>query len=678
MGEVQLDNGVLAFHQPAALESSGALIYTIDRDFQVTMVHPADDPRAELSKQILGGAAVGTYLLDWPPEPLRSETEVLCQAIFAGKLPRYERELHVSAKGERHSVHLVVTPLHDDSQHIVGAVFNHTNITTQRTLERETWEQHQQLQKLVDDLQRLQEVAAELTADTELSHTLNVIAQALAQALPEAAVALLIRSEDELHPMEVAVPHPLNFQVLTAVLEPIWRELRIDPAREIPLEIHVPFPAANDRPHQALHLCLEPIRGRHGTLLGAWVWSWSKSKQLSATHVHLLGAYAAHTALAIENADVYNREVTARRSIEELEREAANRNSQLLATIAAMCDAVVLCDAAGQIVLIDHEARSLFGEDTLLVGQSLAEAEARLQLPEPFQQLGLDQALQGEMFRGECAAETGKGERTLEICAVPVIVPDNSIQGAVAVIRDVTEERLVARFKDDFVSVAAHELKTPITTLKGYAQLALKRLDKNTELDATRRMLETIDAQAERITRLVGELLDVTRIQSRRLELNLSRFDLVPVVRETLAEFVATYPDRTFQLLGDTTALVDADLLRIDQVLRNVLGNAIKFSPEGSRIDITVHGRPLVEVMISDHGVGVSGAKLPYIFEPWYQAHYGTLYDRGGMGLGLYIAKEIIEQHGGSIKATSQEEEGTTIRFTLPAAPTSEWHADVE
>ena len=233
--------------------------------------------------------------------------------------------------------------------------------------------------------------------------------------------------------------------------------------------------------------------------------------------------------------------------------------------------------------------------------------------------------------------------------------------------RDEIAARAMARLKDDFLSVAAHELKTPLTALKGYTQLALKRMDDRPELRQVRRALETIDKQADRVTELVQKLLDVSYIQSGKLELELGRFDL-----QALIEFVAEdarlmAPAQVIEVAAHEPILVTADQLRLEQVLYNLLDNAIKYSPGAGSIQVIAGvAGDAVRVAVHDQGVGIPADKLRHIFDRWYQAHHGARGDYGGMGLGLYICSQIIERHGGQMWATSTATTGTSVGFVIP------------
>jgi signal transduction histidine kinase len=255
---------------------------------------------------------------------------------------------------------------------------------------------------------------------------------------------------------------------------------------------------------------------------------------------------------------------------------------------------------------------------------------------------------------------------TIEVRAAPVR-DGGEIIGAVSVVRDITEAQAMARLKDDFLAIAAHELKTPITALKGYTQLVLKRTRDLPNLDNVRRALHTIDEQADRISNLVHKLLDVTHIQTGNLELQYTRLDLHNLIARTVERMQVAVPAQRFELLSHAPIIVDVDQQRIEQVLGNLLDNAVKYSGTDAPIVVeTSADDTFASVTVRDQGVGIPVEKLPHIFDQWYQAHYSTHGDYGGMGLGLYISKEIVDQHGGRMWADSSPDGGTTIGFTIP------------
>jgi signal transduction histidine kinase len=233
------------------------------------------------------------------------------------------------------------------------------------------------------------------------------------------------------------------------------------------------------------------------------------------------------------------------------------------------------------------------------------------------------------------------------------------------------EARAAVSIRDEFMSVAAHELKTPMTSLRGYAQLLGREFDKGEVANPARarRAAMTIQVQSDKLARLVGQLLDISRIQSGKLALERKSADLSGLVREVVDAtrtqlrdhaLVARLPRRLFLLL---------DPLRIEQVVTNLIDNAIKYSPEGAQIDVAlINLADSVQLTVRDYGVGVLPEHRAHIFDRFYQAHAGgPLTGMAGMGLGLYISRQIVELHGGTIEAEFPPEGGTKFVVTLPA-----------
>ncbi len=228
------------------------------------------------------------------------------------------------------------------------------------------------------------------------------------------------------------------------------------------------------------------------------------------------------------------------------------------------------------------------------------------------------------------------------------------------------------RQRDEFLTVAAHELKTPVTSLRGHAQLALRRLRRHGRLDFDQvwRAFEAIDRQSERLSRLISQLLDVSRIQAGRLSLDRRVTNLADLVHGAVEAAKLRTSLHTFHVSGPpfVPALVDA--LRLEQVLTNLLDNAIKFSPDGGRIDVglAILGSGAISITVRDRGIGIPPEHLERIFERFYQVHAARHFaGTTGMGLGLYVSQQIAELHGGRLAAEPCVGGGTELALTLPA-----------
>ncbi len=225
------------------------------------------------------------------------------------------------------------------------------------------------------------------------------------------------------------------------------------------------------------------------------------------------------------------------------------------------------------------------------------------------------------------------------------------------------------RLRDEFLSTAAHELKTPITTIKAYSELLQQWLP-NEAGTRQRTALSAINNQCERMTIQIQDLLVFSRIRLGQLEMRNAVFRMNTVVDRAVAQIRALSGGVQIRIMQNDEAYVFADQDRIKQVLVNLLSNAVRFSPALSPIEVSVlcQGRQVV-VAVEDHGLGIPADKQARIFERFYQAH-GQTHDwyRAGMGIGLYLSREIVRRNSGRIWFVSEEGKGSTFYFALPVA----------
>jgi two-component system sensor histidine kinase VicK len=366
---------------------------------------------------------------------------------------------------------------------------------------------------------------------------------------------------------------------------------------------------------------------------------------------------------------------------EQLLAVAARRAAELDAVLDNMVEGVFACDRRGGLTHTNAAGLRLLHLSPA-VGDSRATAELVTSVLRPLHpdgrpfspaELPLVRALAGEVIVEEDEVlENPDSHRPvfLRSSAAPIRDASGGIAGAVAVARDVTEVVEFDRLKDEFIRVAAHELKTPVAILKGYA-LTLMRSDQ-TLSSRSRRRLEAIDRGAERINRIVEDLVDVSQAFLDRLHLSPAPVDLDELVRETVASVRASELHRVAVRREDTGPLtVRADAGRTRQALGNLLNNAIKYSPAGGTIEVVLsidRAGGEAGASVRDHGVGIPAQRQGGIFRLFYRAHTDTPHDYGGMGVGLYMAQELIKRQGGRIWFESGEGEGSTFSFTLPLA----------
>ena len=251
----------------------------------------------------------------------------------------------------------------------------------------------------------------------------------------------------------------------------------------------------------------------------------------------------------------------------------------------------------------------------------------------------------------------------------PVRDAGGKIVGLLSVIVDSTLRHEIDQAKDSFIALASHELKTPITTIKGYAQSTLRNLDKY-DGERLARTLTIINDQSNRITRLVNEMLDVSRMESQTLTLNMEHFDMRQVIEEVASNQELVSPEFGVDLqLPEEPLEVGADRQRIEQVLTNLVQNAIKYSGSSKRIEVAAW-REDGEVVVSvrDYGVGIPATQQSRVFQRFFRASNVSTSNYSGLGLGLFISHGIITRHDGRMWLESVEGEGSTFYFALPLA----------
>ncbi|AKV00242.1 Urea ABC transporter, substrate binding protein UrtA [Labilithrix luteola] len=339
--------------------------------------------------------------------------------------------------------------------------------------------------------------------------------------------------------------------------------------------------------------------------------------------------------------------------------------SELQAIVDNMIEAVVVVNRDGDISTVNGSAARLFGVADLLTPAyaprmwpdvvALRHVDGTRVAPE---EMAIHRALAGtpvvnqdEVLRNQ---ETHR-DVYVRASAAPMRTNTGEVTGGVLVLRDVTESMELERLKAQFVEVAAHELKTPVAIMKTCAQ-ALLGLGDDVLPAQRNKMLARIDRGAVRIDRIITDLLKVSRLASGQLELSLEPVELSRLVIEAV-DGIAPAPQK--HRIRPRTAepiIVRADRDRIQQVIANLVDNAVRYSPAGGDVEVSVMPADHEAIVsVRDHGVGIPQDKQGLIFNRFYRAHTGTPYDYGGMGIGLYLCREIVQRHGGRIWFESEE-----------------------
>jgi signal transduction histidine kinase len=406
--------------------------------------------------------------------------------------------------------------------------------------------------------------------------------------------------------------------------------------------------------------------------------------------------------LAAQNEELQAQAEEIRVQAEERERllgEVQRRSSELETMISSMADAVMVCDANGQVILMNEAARNQtacfadksFETATVTLAPTQAANSPATEGSEPSDktcpctpgdtlsntQISLDSPL-GRAIRGEQVVSedsvmydriSGR-EHCLRINATPLHDAEGSIVGAVAVSTDITELVELDRLKDEFLRVTAHELKTPLTAIKGFAQYLQRSPEELT--DAQANAVSSIERSAERMARITRDLMDVSQMQFGRFELRFDPLNLTELVNEVTRDMETTSDNHQIVTQLADGVKVRGDRQRLSQVLINLLSNALKYSPTGGNVELRLTtSEQHAVITVTDHGIGIPEEKQERIFERFYRAHQDTAFDYGGLGLGLHIAREIVARHEGRLWFESVEGHGSTFTLELPLIETN-------
>jgi PAS domain S-box-containing protein len=344
------------------------------------------------------------------------------------------------------------------------------------------------------------------------------------------------------------------------------------------------------------------------------------------------------------------------------------RAHEFEAVITSMADAVIITDAEGRTIFANPVYTSLLGPSE--PGETTQARFKRVKMrnwdgtPLDESRGVVARALKGERLSSFPVIMSGPGSKDIYVMESggPLLDSTGRAVGAVLVIRDVTALYHADREKDDFLSLVAHELRTPITVIRGFTQV-LRRSLQETATPETRHRLDIIDRQSAQLAALINELLDMSRLETGHFELRPAAVNYRHLVDTVIEDIMALDPARRIIQNGPTDLCITADSERLRQVLINLIDNAIEHGPEGTAVTVELDDDgDVITTMVRDEGPGVHAADRERVFERFYRS--GPDSTGRGIGLGLYISRRIVEAHGGRIWVT--DDEHSCFAFTLP------------
>lgn len=382
-----------------------------------------------------------------------------------------------------------------------------------------------------------------------------------------------------------------------------------------------------------------------------------------------LGRLGPATRRALEEQRLQQQKRQAAQKLEQALAMAEAARDQTLAVLRSASDGLIVCDSDGALALVSHAAERYFPAPVeQQIGRPLAAAIG----PEPLKRY-FAQSLGDGHALPPAELDLGGAEgvpRYLQVQSSWVVNPRGERTGRITTLRDVTREREIDNLKNDFISTAAHELLTPLTSVLGYSELLLSPEGLDPALQ--RECLGYIHQKALNLAEIVDDLLDLGRIETgRTLPLDCTPCDLALELGQLIEQYRRLCPERSFTLtLPSQEIRPRLDRGKLIQALENILSNAIKYSPRASPICLAaklVGAR--VEIALSDQGIGMSADQVNKALEKFFRGNTANT-AAGGLGIGLTITKTIMDAHGGEIRIDSRPGQGTTVTLSFPATPT--------
>jgi signal transduction histidine kinase len=546
------------------------------------------------------------------------------------------------------------------------------------------------------ELRTLNEIALEVNSsldnDTIMNNSLTRLAQLI--GVEHGSIMLLDRETDQLINSAVLGRHgnvgnvrfPLGKGIVGKVAQnrkPLnVPDVTTDPNWEPP-------PEDDASAKRSGSMIAVPLIAHH-ELLGVLVLSHEQTGYFRDEHLRLLTAAANQIAIGIYNAQMYQQveqQYWRRYEMQQLQEKAVSQSTAILQSLS---DGVIVCDQNGAVITVNLAAEKILDRPIdELVTWNLGDLLRRL-LGRRDGELPLDDLLKhpwDERTQPRTLSTTFQiGPRTISVTLDPVISTKEELLGAVAVFRDRTREVESDRLKTEFIGTVSHELRTPMTSIKGFTQL-LTMGNLGPVNETQKEFLNIIQSNAERMIAIINDLLDITKIETGSVELEIRPIHVAETLSKVLLDLQAKVHERQQTLTLSLPAglpLVRADAHRFNQILFNLVSNAVKYTPRGGSITIEAREvsaeavpederdglRPgrYIQIDVRDTGVGIAPDDVPRIWERFYRTENPLKVEAGGTGLGLSLVKPLVRLLGGRIWVESQINVGSTFSFVLPAA----------
>ena len=408
--------------------------------------------------------------------------------------------------------------------------------------------------------------------------------------------------------------------------------------------------------------------------LGVLFLAHSTPGHFDADHLRILSAVANQMAIAVHNAELYQYISEQSEDLAQMLREQEVGAAQSQAILESIANGVIVNDIAGHILLVNPAAEQLLGIHARTMEGQRWQNIGKALTPAGYAQVAaLVAEATARVSRGgfQPVSQVFEiGDRTIRAHLSPMITRSGEPLGVVTVFCDITHEREIDRVKTEFASTVSHEMRTPLTSIKGYVDLVLDG-DAGEISPDVRDFLQVVRANSDRLAKLVDDLLDISRLEAGRITLDLVPLQMHEIVAEVLQDMRQQMEEQGLALAVDVPAHLPAirgDRDRVRQIVANLISNAIKYNTSpGGQVTVIARAQDThVQISVSDTGIGIAPEDQAQLFTKFFRADHPLVRRTGGTGLGLPIGKALVELHGGEIWVESELGRGSTFSFTLP------------
>ncbi len=672
----------------AIVDSSDDAIISKSLDSVITSWNPA----AEKIFGYTSEEAVGRSILILIPEERQDEERVIMDHLRRGQRVDHFDTVRRRKDGRLIDVSLTISPIKNNAGEVVGASKIARDVTKRKRAE-------ELAEREKSRLEIINQVASKLAGELDLQKLVQAVTNAGRELSGAAFGAFFHNVENEqgesymLYTLSGAPREafekfgmPRN----TPIFAPTFAGtavVRRDDILKDPDYGHMPPHHGMPKGHLPVRSYLAvPVTSRSGSVIGGLFFGHPEPGKFTEDAETMVVAVAAQAAVAIDNARLYSaldRELQQQKLM-----EAALRESEALSTsvLNSSPDCIKVMDLSGHLLSMNPPGMVNMEIDDFAVMKDHVWSSLWPESMRGTVEHAVLKAARGDTARFDGPCPTAKGTpKWWDVIVTPISGPDGRATSLTATSRDVTEQRKVAeaiqnamaeaerqgRMKDEFLATLSHELRTPLQSILGWTQMLRSGL---CDAEEQQQGLEVIDRNAQAQTRIIEDLLDMSRILSGKVRLDVQRVNLAEVIEaalETVKPSAQAKELRLQAILDPVAKPVSGDPSRLQQVFWNLLSNAIKYTPKDGRVQILLERvNSHLEVTVSDTGMGISAEFLPHVFDRFRQADASTTRRHGGLGLGLAIVKHLTELHGGTVRAKSAGPGcGSTFIVTLPVAP---------